>query len=75
MLLRLQKYDIAVKYVSGNSLHVADTLSRAHATNNFQSQTHDHDMELAVHHCVLHLPIGESQKEELRTATSTDKVL
>ena len=75
MLLRLQKYDSAVKYVSGNSLHVADTLSRAHATNNFQYPTHDHDIELAVRHCVLHLPICESQKEELRTATSTDKVL
>ena len=31
MLLRLQKYDLAVKYVSGKSLHVANTLSRAHA--------------------------------------------
>ena len=30
MLLRLQKYDLLVKYVSGKLLHVADTLSRAH---------------------------------------------
>ena len=28
MLLRLQKYDLSVNYVSGKLLHVADTLSR-----------------------------------------------
>jgi len=32
-------------------------------------------MDLAVHQFVLHLPISETQKEELRAATSTDKVL
>ena len=32
-------------------------------------------MDLAVHQFVLHLPIAKQQKEELRTATSTDKVL
>ena len=75
MLLRLQKYDLSVKYVSGKLLHVADTLSRAHATNSSHSSPHDCDMDLAVHQFVLHLPIAEQQKEELRTATSTDKVL
>jgi len=29
MLLRLQKYDLALKFVKGKYLHVADTLSRA----------------------------------------------
>ena len=29
MLLRLQKYDLAIRYVKGKYLHVADTLSRA----------------------------------------------
>ena len=35
MLLRLQKYDLSVKYISGKLLYVADTLSRVHATNTF----------------------------------------
>ena len=65
VLLRLQKYDLAVKYVSGKSLHVADTLPHEHASNNFQSSVHDHDMELAVHQFVLHLPFTKSQKEDL----------
>ena len=74
MLLRIQIYDLSVKYVSGKLLHVADTLSCAHATNDSHS-TQDHNMELAVHQFVLHIPIVELQKEELQTATSTDKVL
>ena len=32
-------------------------------------------MELAVYQFVLHIPIAEPQKDGLRTATSTDKVL
>ena len=33
MLLKLQNYDLSVKYVKGKDLHVADTLSRAYLTN------------------------------------------
>ena len=33
MLLRLQKYDIRVKYTPGKELYVADTLSRAYLPN------------------------------------------
>ena len=44
MLLRLQKYDLSVKYVSGKLLH---TLSRAHAINN-SNQVDDGEMELAL---------------------------
>ena len=75
MLLRLQKYDLSVKYVSGKLLHVADTLSRAHAINDSHFSTDENDMKLAVHQFVLHIPIAEPLKEELRTTTSTDKVL
>ena len=67
MLLRLQKYDLSVKYISGKLLYVADTLSRAHATNNFHP-TDDCEMELAIHQFVQHLPIGNDQKAELRMA-------
>ena len=65
MLLRLQKYDLSVKYVSGKLLHVADTLSCAHATNNPHST--DDETELAVHQTefVQHLPIADAHKEAL----------
>ena len=72
MLLRLQKYDLSVKYVSGKLLHVADTLSRTHAINN--SHSADDETELAVHQFIQHLAIADAQKEALRTATSSDKV-
>jgi len=75
MLLRLQKYDLSVKYGSGKLLHVAGTLSRAHATNSSHSSTYKHDIELPVHQFVVHLPITEPQKEALQTATSTDVVI
>lgn len=67
MLLRLQKYDLKVKYVSGKLLHVADTLhvSRAYATNYSHSSTHDHDIELTVHQFVLHIPIAKKNYEQL----------
>ena len=73
MLLRLQKYDLSVKYVSGKLLHVADTLSRAHATNH-SHQVNDDDMELAIYQFIQHLPIANDQKKSLRSATSSDRV-
>jgi len=74
MLLWLQKYDLAVKYVSGKFLHVADALSCAHAADTAQS-SQDDDTELPIHHFLQHLPISEAKKEELCAATSADKVL
>ena len=74
MLLRLQKYDLSVKYVSGKLLHVADALSCAHATNN-SNQVDDGEMEIAILQFVQHLPIADDQKEALRSATSSDRVI
>ena len=74
MLLRLQKYDLSVKYVSGKLLHVADTLSCAHATNN-SNQVDDGEMELAILQFVQHLPLADDQKEALRSATTSDRVI
>ena len=47
MLLRLQKYDLSVKYVHGKFLYIADTLSRAHLADTPES--HDKEIELAIH--------------------------
>ena len=56
-------------------LHVADTLSHAHATNNSNQVDDNGTMELAIHQFVRHLPIADDQKEALRSATSSDRVL
>ena len=74
MLLRVQKYDLSVKYLSGKFLHVADTLSRAHSADTSQP-SQDDDMDLAIHQFIQYLPISHSKTEELRQATISDKVL
>ena len=48
MVLKLQNYDLLIKYVKGKDLHIADTLSRAYLTNpddSYQSK----DLEFAIH--------------------------
>ena len=71
MLLRVQKYDLSVKYLSGKFLHVADTLSRAHSADTSQP-SQDDDI---IHQFIQYLPISHSKTEELRQATISDKVL
>ena len=73
MLLRLEKYDLSVKYVRGKFLYIADTLSRAHLADTLES--HDKEIELAIHQFIQYLPISDVKKDELRTATLSDTVL
>ena len=61
MLLHLQKYDLAIRYVKGKHLYVADTLSRAH-------QLEDIDSELAIHSLLNDLPITEGRLADIQQA-------
>ena len=53
MRLRLQKYNLKVRFVPGKFLYIADTLSRAFDQSNapIDSEMH-HDMEYFIH-CVI----------------------
>ena len=58
MLLRLQKYDLNIKYVSGKHLHVADTLSWAHCAD-CSEDIDSAEIQLVVHTVVKDFPITD----------------
>ena len=72
MLLKLQKYELTVRYTRGKDMHVADTLSRAFLHDKDESSD---EMELAVHTLTNNLPVSETRKAEFKTATKSDLAL
>ena len=72
MLLKLQKYELTVRYTRGKDMHVADTLSRAFI--NVQDESFD-ETELAVHTLTNNLPISEGRKDQFKIVTRSDPVL
>ena len=74
MLLKLQKYDLEVKYTKGKELYVADTLSRAYLT--IPPTDNDiEDLEFAVHALVRDLPVSDAKLSQLQSATEHDEQL
>ena len=74
MLLRLQRYDVELKYKRGKEMHIADALSRAYVKTsipNFESQSefcHQiEDVNLSEH-----LPITSETLQQFRTVTAED---
>ena len=65
MLMRLQKYDVNIKYHPGKKMYLADTLSRAFPKE-VTSENHVDVRE------VDYVPIKESRLIELREATKND---
>jgi len=74
MLLKLQKYDLSIKYVKGRDLHVADTLSRAYLTNP-DDFTQSRDLEFTIHATIENLPVSDAKKSQLQAATVNDRQL
>ena len=78
MRLRLQKYNLKVRYVPGKFLYIADTLSRAFDQSNAPTDvdTH-HDMEHFIHSVIIDLPIFPKLMElrELNCSVPTIQIL
>ena len=74
MLLRLQKYDLDIKYITGKHLHIADALSRAHCTD-CSEDIDSAEIHLAVHTVVNDLPITDARLTDLQSATKLDPQL
>ena len=74
MLLRLQKYDLAIRYVKGRYLYVADTLSRAHQQDSVEDIDSE-EIQLAVHTLINNLPITEARLVDIQQATDQDSQL
>ena len=76
MGLRLQKYDVKVKYVPGKFQYIADTLSRACNESSMPSDSDmPKDMEYFTHSLVSSLPISDVKLKELRDLNSNDPTM
>lgn len=75
MMIRLQRYEINVKYVPGRLMYLADTLSRAY--NPKQEETNDlhAEMEVMVHTLVENIPMSAVRREQIQTATAADETM
>jgi len=74
MLFRLQKYDLAIRYVKGKHLYVADTLSRAHqhdAVEDIDSE----EIQLAMHSLLNDLLITERRLVDIQQAINHEQSL
>ena len=67
MMLRVQQYDLIVKYRPGNQLHIADTLSRASQLES-TSQAEEFEVHLLVQ-------ISKEKADEFKRETDSDPVL
>ena len=72
LLLRLQQYDIEIKYRPGKEMYLADTLSRAFLQNNHRSEV---EKEVESIHVVDYLAISKQQLEEIQKETLKDPTL
>ena len=85
MRLRLQNYDIQVEYKKGETMFLADTLSRAYLENEPVRQTQDSDVrsirerlfavELEQIKHGEHLSVSPTRLEKLREETAKDEEL
>ena len=72
LLLRLQQYDVDLKYKPGSEMYLADTLSRASLKNITQSKAVE---ETESTHATDFLPISEPQLKEIQAETGQDNTL
>ena len=70
MLLRLQKYDLAIQYVKRKHLYAADTLSRVHQHAAFEDIDSE-EIQLAMHSLLNDLPITEGRLSDIQQAKMT----
>ena len=72
LLLRLQQYDVEIRYKPGPEMYLADTLSRAYLPTTDHSST---EKEVERIHAVDFLAISEPQLVEIQQETAADPVL
>ena len=66
MLLKLQKYDLLVKYVRGKELHIADTLSHTQLSDSSVDEDHSEELNLPIHTMIQNLPVSDAKKYNFR---------
>ena len=71
MLLRMQQYDVSIKYVPRSVIKLADALSRVNPCNT----GHNRGLDLSVHEVHMHLNASPTSIVEIRMETSKDSTL
>ena len=76
MLLRLQKYDLILKYTPGKNMYVADTLSRAYLKTvvNKNDEMED-EIKTMIHTIVKTLPFSDERLNAIKESTNSDRDL
>ena len=72
MLLRLQKFNLQIKYQKGTQMFLADTLSRAHLPE-VETCSSVHDLEMVDHKATL--AISGARWHQIKHASADDPVL
>ena len=72
LLLRLQQYDVEIRYKPGPEMYLADTLSRTYLPTTAHSPAEEETERI---HAVVFLPISEPQLAEIQRETAADSVL
>ena len=72
LLLRLQQYDVEIRYKPGPEMYLADNLSCAYLPTTVRSPTEE---EVEPIHAVEFLPISEPHLAEIQRETAADSVL
>lgn len=71
MKLRLQKYDITVKYHKGKEMHIADTLSRAYPSDTGTDKQDD----IVDVNVIQHISVSPERVKEIQLHTAKDETL
>jgi len=76
LLLRLQNYDVDIKYKPGSEMYVADTLSRAYVDTNTNNMSRSEvEIEVESIHAFDYIPMSEPQFNEIKAETAKDQTL
>ena len=76
LLLKLQRYDLRVKYTPGKLLVATDTLSHANSTKpDTKSQEDEQDVTAHVNMVIENMPIADSRIKQIQQETAKDQEL
>ena len=76
MLLRLQRYEIKMRYKPGKEMIIADTLSRAYLTDkDINNDQMNDEIEGFVHAVVNIIPVSEEGLEQIRKEIARDETM
>ena len=70
MLLRLQRYELDVRYVLGKYMYGADTLSHAYIPGDRSDDQMEDDIEVMVQCLVSDMPVSAMRQEQIRAAAA-----